>query len=315
MQQNLPPDLSVATAASAAEAREQFGDAHVVLLDVDLPDEDGFKLCSELRSQASGRPLQVVLLAQAGNHDRVATSLEVGADDFIGLPVSDKELALRVKAAIIRFDDEARLFNEREYYRRAVKQEEELSSRVLDQNMDLKREVDELRRIARYDSLSGLLNRGSLFGLIETEIERAVRSGSALSGIMIDIDHFKQINDNHGHQAGDRVIERLGELLQRQLRKYDSAGRYGGEEFFVVLADADEAQALQFAGRFRDALQGVSIAHGDADISFTVSMGIAEYRTGESRDNWIARADRAMYIAKRRGRDLIQVGSQTDETQ
>lgn len=301
---------SIAAAGNGETARELFTNADVVLLDVELPDSDGFELCKQLRRMGAGRPLQVVLLAQRGRHDRVARSLEVGADDFIQLPVSAHEFSLRVKAAEIRYANQARLLDERDYFRRAVKQEEELASRVLDQNLDLRRELDELRLIARIDSLSGLLNRGSLFSVLDAEIERAVRTDSSLTGIMIDIDHFKSVNDNHGHQAGDKVIGRIGELLQRQLRRYDAAGRYGGEEFFVVLADADDQQAFQFAHRLQEELRSRPITTEPAEISVTVSMGISEYRTGESRDLWIARADKAMYIAKQRGRNRIEVGSE-----
>ena len=240
--------------------------------------------------------------------------LEDGIDDVIHLPISDLELRVRVQAAGIRYRKQMRLVEEREYYRQAVKQEEELASRILDQNLKLKRAFEhieqvqanrELERIAKHDHLSGLLNRISLFSSVDAEIERSHRSGAPLSGIMIDIDHFKNINDNYGHQCGDDVIRMIGKWLLGNLRKYDLAGRYGGEEFFVVLPNTRLSHAVKIAERFRKTIQDYDLSCNDAQIRITASMGVAEYRMGETRDMWINRADQAMYVAKNRGRNQV----------
>jgi diguanylate cyclase (GGDEF)-like protein len=126
---------------------------------------------------------------------------------------------------------------------------------------------------------------------------------------MVDIDRFKNINDNFGHQCGDMVIREIGARLSAGLRKYDYAGRYGGEEFFVVLSNSSEDQAMRIAERFRRDMEECRLECGGETIAITVSIGVARYVPGESQESWIERADRAMYQAKQGGRNKI-MGSQ-----
>jgi diguanylate cyclase (GGDEF)-like protein len=281
-----------------------------------LPEKDECQeICKQLRKRYFQEPLQIIKASESME----STLLEEGIDDVLHLPISDLELRVRVQAAGIRCRKQMRLVEEREYYRQAVKQEEELASKILDQNLKLKRAFEhieqvneelvqanrELERIAKHDHLSGLLNRISLFSSVDAEIERALRSGTPLSGIMIDIDHFKNINDNYGHQCGDDVIRMIGKWLLGNLRKYDLAGRYGGEEFFVVLPNTRLSHAVKIAERFRKTIQDYGLSCNDALIRITASMGVAEYRMGETRDMWINRADQAMYVAKNRGRNQV----------
>ena len=163
----------------------------------------------------------------------------------------------------------------------------------------------ELEQIAAFDSLSGLLNRRSLFTRIAIEIERAIRLDVPLTGLMIDIDKFKGINDNYGHQCGDMVIREIGARLLAGLRKYDYAGRYGGEEFYVVLSNSTEQQAFGIAERFRKDMEEMRFQCGGDSIGVTVSIGVARYSPGESQESWIERVDRAMYQAKQSGRNRI----------
>lgn len=260
-------------------------------------------------------PLQLLVATEAPE----GTLLEEGVDDILHLPIPDDELVLRVRAAAVRFKRQVQLVEEREFLRKAVKQEEELAAKIMDQNRKLKRAFEdiervneelvranrELERIARHDALSGLLNRITLFNAVDAEIERSLRSGTPLSGIMIDIDHFKNINDNYGHQCGDDVIRMIGNWLLGNLRKYDLAGRYGGEEFFVVLPNTRLTHAVKIAERFRKTVQTYTIQCDSHSIQITASMGVAEYRMGETRDMWINRCDRAMYVAKHRGRNQV----------
>jgi diguanylate cyclase (GGDEF)-like protein len=138
---------------------------------------------------------------------------------------------------------------------------------------------------------------------MEVEVERAIRTGMPLAGIMFDIDKFKQINDNYGHVCGDLVIEEIGALMRRSLRKYDHAGRYGGEEFFIILPNTTGAQAYGWAERFRDSLAALEISFGGKIVPVTASLGVAQFRIGENREAWVSRADKAMYLAKEGGRN------------
>ncbi|MBN2353385.1 MAG: diguanylate cyclase [Spirochaetales bacterium] len=292
---------------------------HLIILNVPSVTQEVVSLCKEIRRTAYQRPLQIVFLTSTRDPQTFEQMLDVGADDFLRKPLDPQEIQARVKAAVIRLKKQASLFEEREYFKNAVFQEEQLSSKILDQNIflkkafqsvakenkELKKLKKELEKIAMYDTLSGLLNRLSLFNRIDIEIERAMRAMFPLSGIMLDIDHFKPINDNFGHQCGDMVIREIGERLRNQLRKYDYAGRYGGEEFFIILPNTNLSQAVSIGERFRREIEKSKFQCGDELIAITVSLGISQYRASESREKWIDRADKAMYKAKQLGRNRV----------
>jgi diguanylate cyclase (GGDEF)-like protein len=294
-------------------------DIHAVLLSSSMPGGKAQDLVRSMRKVHSDQPLQVLLLAEVQKDEQVKKSVESGSDDFIRVPFEPVELQARTRAAQIRWEIQAGLVKEREYYRIAVAEEERLSSLVLDQNLNLKDAYEKIRRlneelekanteleqIAAFDSLSGLLNRRSLFTRISIEIERSIRLDVPLTGLMIDIDKFKAINDNFGHHCGDMVIREIGARLQAGLRKYDYAGRYGGEEFFVVLSNSNEQQSLGIAERFRKDMEDLRFQCSGENIGVTVSIGAARYAPGESQESWIERVDRAMYQAKQSGRNRI----------
>ncbi|MFQ3621333.1 MAG: GGDEF domain-containing protein [Spirochaetales bacterium] len=273
------------------------------------------EFCKALRVQYSKAPLQVLVTTDS------PTDLPLNGtiDDIIPSPIWDLELKLRIYLAQGRYEKQLELIQEWEFLRKTLKEEEGLSAKVLAQNRSLKQAIEdlerineqlvkanrELERIARHDALSGLLNRITLFNAVDAEIERSLRGDNPLSGIMIDIDHFKDINDNYGHQCGDDVIRMIGNWLLGNLRKYDLAGRYGGEEFFVVLPNTRLNQAVKIAERFRKTVQSYTMKCNNHSIQITASMGVAEYRMGETRDMWINRCDRAMYVAKHRGRNQV----------
>lgn len=287
--------------------------AGIVLLHIG--EESWEEFARTIRKRFFLTPIQLLVATEAPEK----ILLEEGVDDILHLPISDEELTLRIQAAGIRYRRQVQLVEEREFLRKAVKQEEELTAKIMEQNRKLKRAFEdiervneelvranrELERIARHDALSGLLNRITLFNAVDAEIERTLRTGTPLSGIMIDIDHFKNINDNYGHQCGDDVIRMIGNWLLGNLRKYDIAGRYGGEEFFVVLPNTRLNHAAKIAERFRKTVQTYTIECNSHAIQITASMGVAEYRMGETRDMWINRCDRAMYVAKNRGRNQV----------
>jgi diguanylate cyclase (GGDEF)-like protein len=264
-------------------------------------------------------PLQIVALLPAGAPGDAARALEAGADDFVRLPGDPDELAARVKAAAARREAQAGLIKEREFYRIAVAEEERLSRLVLDQNQSLKAAYEkirqlnaelekanhELEQLAAYDALSGLLNRRTLFSRIAVEIERSARMKVPLTGLMIDIDRFKGINDNYGHPCGDLVIREIGARLQNRLRKYDFAGRYGGEEFFVLLSNSTEGQAERIGDRFRREMAETRFTCNGESFSVTLSIGVAKFLDADTQESWIERADRALYRAKEAGRNRV----------
>jgi diguanylate cyclase (GGDEF)-like protein len=165
----------------------------------------------------------------------------------------------------------------------------------------------QLREQAIRDPLTGLYNRRHLDETLGRELVRAVRSGRPLSLVMVDVDHFKAVNDVHGHQAGDQVLQAVGQLLQRHSRGGDTIGRYGGEEFLLILPEMTAEKAHARAEQWRAGIAAMSFAHGAAVIRVTASFGVAScHLHGHTADALIAAADSALYTAKRAGRNQVR---------
>ncbi len=163
---------------------------------------------------------------------------------------------------------------------------------------------EKLTNVSRLDGLTGLYNRRYWQERFEKQFKLARRRGAQETAIMLDIDHFKSVNDTYGHQAGDKVIQTLANVIKQCVRETDLAGRYGGEEFAVILTDAKLDDALQVAERIRRAAEATVVEHEGQSITFTVSLGLSEFN--ESFDNgmqWLDRADQALYKAKEGGRN------------
>ncbi len=165
----------------------------------------------------------------------------------------------------------------------------------------------EQERLAAIDSLTGLRNRRAFQQMIAVEISRASRYGTPLGLLLMDVDHFKQINDSYGHAGGDRVLSALGALLRERLRTPDIPARWGGEEFVVALPNTDLAGAALAAERLRAAVAEAGIRHGSADIPVTISIGVSALDGGETLEALTERADQAMYAAKVKGRNCVVV--------
>jgi diguanylate cyclase (GGDEF)-like protein len=308
-------------AASGEEALEVVADhdIQIVILDVVMPGMDGYEVCRQIRRKYRLRPLQIVMISGFNHKNDLDELLELGADDFISKPITALELQARLKAAFIRLRDQTELYG---VLQKDAQSDGKNISTLVAENYQLRQEYQKVRRIneelaqncqqleqlASLDTLSGLLNRRTLFQRIEIEMERTTRLDWPLTGIMIDIDHFKRVNDNYGHQCGDMVIQEIGAKLTKSLRKYDYAGRYGGEEFFVLFSNTTADIAQSIAERFRVDMQEAEFCCGDDSFSVTVSIGVAQFSPGESPDRWINRADGAMYQAKQRGRNQVVVG-------
>jgi diguanylate cyclase (GGDEF)-like protein len=168
--------------------------------------------------------------------------------------------------------------------------------------------VAELKNASRYDALTGLLNRRAFEEALEAEVHRSRRLGEPFSVLMLDADHFKEINDREGHAAGDRALQHLGTLMAAHMRDIDRVGRYGGEEFVVLLPGTSRADALVTAERLREKVQGLPPRWQERALPLTVSIGVSEWH-GEHDDvaSLLARADAALYQAKEAGRNCVAV--------
>jgi diguanylate cyclase (GGDEF)-like protein len=291
---------------------------HIILLDYFMPNMDGYAFCRRIKGLYRHEPIQIVLVSVLSDEDRLNRMLELGIDDFVKKPFDAMELQARVRAAAMRHKNSITLEQEEEYFRRIVERKEDLASLVKDHVL-LKREYedikdrctdlqlanDELERLAKYDAVSGLFNRLSLYSRIDVEIERAIRSQSPLTAVMLDVDKFKRINDELGHLCGDLVIKEIGFRIKSCLRKYDFGGRYGGDEFLTILPNSTSKQGYHISERIQYELRKPDIPGTQETVDIRISMGVAQYRATESRDTWIGRADRAMYAAKQSGGDCI----------
>jgi two-component system cell cycle response regulator len=171
--------------------------------------------------------------------------------------------------------------------------------------------VEESERLATTDGLTGLMNRRAFAIAMSNEVARSTRHGYPLAVMMLDVDHFKQINDQRGHASGDRVLARLGALLLDHLRKGDIAARWGGEEFVVALTSTDHESAPIAAERLRVAIEELIVTDGNGErIPITASLGVAGWRSSESVDSVVDNADRAMYASKAAGRNRVTVAAE-----
>jgi diguanylate cyclase (GGDEF)-like protein len=169
---------------------------------------------------------------------------------------------------------------------------------------------NELATLSRTDRLTQLNNRGYWEECLIAEYERYKRTSQPVTLIMFDIDHFKNVNDTYGHQAGDEVIRQTSRTLRRTIRKTDIAGRYGGEEFAVLLVDTSNENALILAERLRKRIEALTIEYEDMSIQFNISLGVSELnRDIKSYKDWIESADQALYYSKENGRNQTTVYS------
>jgi diguanylate cyclase (GGDEF)-like protein len=253
------------------------------------------------------RPMQLVdgQSPEAGNAFAVRLNVPrvaIVAQD--GKPFSDEERRLiRELFDVIRVAEES----EARY--------QELEQRMLGlqrENLDLTVRNRTLSEVSSRDTLTGLYNRWYVIEKIDSELNRALRHGSPMSLLMLDIDHFKRINDTWGHPAGDEVLRSVGKLLRESCRIYDVPGRYGGEEFCIVLPETKPGNTTVVAERIRRRLESTELACGDSMVAVTASIGIAGMDTEGDHDvlspaALIDRADRALYSAKSRGRNRIEM--------
>jgi two-component system, cell cycle response regulator len=259
----------------------------LILLDLILPDIDGNDVCRWLKTDAKTRSIPIIMLTARDSVPDKVTGLEAGADDYLPKPFHESELSTRIFARL-----------------RAKADQDDL----LQKNHRLEEMLMRVESLAVIDSLTGLFNRRRFETLLNGEFKRARRYSTPLSCMMIDIDHFKEINDAFGHQTGDLVLRDVAKLIQAGIREIDSAARWGGEEFVVLHPNTVKNNAMPAAARILD-----SVNHHDfGDMGgrrVTVSIGIADISspTIGTTDNLIHAADLAMYEAKKKGRNCIEL--------
>jgi len=258
----------------------------LVVLDWMMPGMDGVQLCQEIRKRSEAPYVYILLLTAKSQREDIIVGLEAGADDYLTKPFDSHELKVRLRTG----------------------------SRILDLQAELISARDSLRFQATHDLLTGLWNRAAILDILNRELARNRRSGSQLGVIMVDVDHFKIINDTYGHLAGDVVLREIARRMRVSMRSYDEIGRYGGEEFLVVAPGCTAPDTLKLAERLRNCLGGEAIALSGRTIQVAGSLGVASSREGQEADeDWLLRAaDAALYLAKQRGRNRVELFCPTD---
>jgi len=251
----------------------QHKPADVAVVDVLLPGADGLQLCRQLQDKDG---TEVILITGNDRRYSYADAAASGASDFILKPIKINELLLRVDKAL------------------AVRRTRASRDRLM----------DELRRLVITDGLTGLFNSRHFFERLEVELSRTVRYGRSLALLMLDVDRFKAFNDRFGHQEGDRALRAVADALTTGIRASDSAFRYGGEEFAVLLPETAADGAMLVARRLVEAVATRRFGpEGAAEAELTVSVGVAARRDGETSKDLLRRADEALYASKNAGRN------------
>ena len=271
----------VVTAENGAQALEILADSDappMAVLDWFMPELTGPEVCRRVRETHREPYTYILLLTANGSKDATVEGLEAGADDYVVKPFEENELRVRLRAG----------------------------KRIIDLQMDQLRAREELRERASKDLLTMLPNRAAICGALETELARCHRDKRSVGVILLDIDHFKKINDTYGHFTGDAVLRETASRLRHNMRPYDQVGRYGGEEFLVVLPNCDLEQAAAQAERMRHRLHSEIMLVDGAELWVSASFGVT-VSDGSDRgaDVFVRLADEALYRAKGNGRNCV----------
>ena len=267
---------AVSCAEEALESLEK-DNFHVVVTDIMLPAMGGLELTKLIKRDNAS---DVIVMTGYSDDFSYEEAINIGASDFVIKPVRLEELLLRLK--------------------RVLKERELTNERI--------RMMEKLQKLAITDGLTRLYNSRSFYSQLELEVDRFNRYQHPLTLLLLDIDHFKDYNDKYGHLEGDKVLVRFSQIIRTCLRTNDSAYRYGGEEFTVILPETAGEEARTVAQRIRAALEAEPFSPEDGEeVTVTISIGLTEYHAKEELSTFIQRADQAMYRSKRSGRNKVSM--------
>ena len=274
-------DVMVACDGTEALEMLQREDAPALaILDWMMPGLTGPEVCRRIRERRSEPYTYTLLLTSKSQKEDLIEGMEAGADDYITKPFDQHELQVRLRAG----------------------------TRLVDLQAELLAAREALREQATRDALTHLWNRRSILDILERELARSVREGCPVGVVIVDLDHFKNVNDTHGHLAGDAVLQEAARRMQNGVRQYDSIGRYGGEEFLILLPGCDEANSFTQADRLRRLIADREMLVNETSLALTASFGVTSALPGQSwtSESLIRRADEALYVAKKSGRNRVE---------
>lgn len=272
--------VAVTDGEAAWETLQEPDAPKLVILDWMMPGMEGIEICRRLRQNTEHDKAYtyVILLTAKGSKENIIKGMDAGADDYIVKPYDQNELHVRLRAG----------------------------QRIVELQSELLAVKKELFLQSTTDFLTGILNRRALLLLIDKEYAKSMRTGKSFAISLLDIDHFKSVNDNYGHATGDAVIKEIARRIGCSIRGYDSLGRYGGEEFLILFPDAGISEVHAISERIRAAIGNAPVEVFQLEIPITVSQGIVAWDSQFSLDEMIGAADEALYKAKAAGRNCVK---------
>ncbi len=256
--------------AECLEMAEQLPQPDLILLDVTMPNMDGYEVCELLKSNPLTASIPIIFVTGLEAEEDEERGFLIGAVDYITKPFSSVIVRARVNT-----------------------------------HLTIKLQQDKLNKMAFYDQLTGLYNRHHLMDTADRKVSTAKANSSSLWVLMIDIDHFKMVNDNYGHAIGDQVLQKVANTLQQESCNMDLIARSGGEEFIILFSSCESEEAINKSVRLLDAVETLK----PNDINVTISIGMAKLEaTDKDFDGLLKRADDALYEAKNNGRNRIEIG-------
>ena len=258
----------------------------IIILDLILPDMDGNKVSRWLKLDQDTKSIPIIMLTAKGTTMDKVTGLKAGADDYLSKPYNEIELMARISASL---------------------RTKALQDELKEKNRLLQEVLEQLEALSVTDPLTELYNRRYFWNVLEKEFAKSVRSATPIACLLVDADHFKSINDEYGHSAGDYVLKEVAKIIKNCLRQMDTVARWGGEEFIALLPETDKEHALNAASRIL--LQISDHTFTDIQRKITVSIGIASMPGAdiETPERLIELSDSALYLAKANGRNRVEI--------
>ena len=287
-------DIAVATSGQQAIKIAKATTPDLILLDIMMPEMDGYEVCRRLKNDKETADSRIIFLTARNEAEDIVKGFKIGAVDYITKPFSGTELIIRVKTHLELKQNKDELL--------VVYNELKIK------NDKLENAYDKLKEISQTDMLTKLSNRRAMIEKLNHEVSRFNRTKKPFSVIISDIDDFKRINDNFGHECGDAVLVSISSVLKKNMRNIDAVARWGGEEFLMMLPDTKSAGAKIVAEKLRASIEADRVEYDGQKHQITMTFGIAEFNDKDYDINYyIRQADEALYKGKEQGKNQVMV--------